>query len=215
MERPARAVTARERHAGRVRGPLCHSCESRNPVFSPLPWWESTAGPEAMPKARPGERAECHSRASGNPGFFAPAPCVIESRNPGKQQLDCHFRGNGTQRPALYKRPRLLPAPSVSFLRPLCHSCESRNPVFSPLPWWESTAGPLAPPGERAECHSCPPCHSCAPCVIPAEAGIQSPSYHRGKGQWLHSANMLSTFSGIQRFLQEGAIVRDSCSRFS
>jgi len=34
-----------------------------------------------------------------------------------KGELDSHFRGDDIQRPALYKRLRVLPAPYVSFLR--------------------------------------------------------------------------------------------------
>ena len=43
--RPVRAATARERHAGRLRGPLCHSCVSGSPGFFAPP-------PVSLPRKR-------------------------------------------------------------------------------------------------------------------------------------------------------------------
>jgi len=84
------------RRPGRVRGPLCHSCTSRNPgFFGCAPW--------------------CHPCESRDPGFFAPPPVSFLRKQEPTQCPSC-----ASSSPARLSPPRERPACFADRLRGRC-----------------------------------------------------------------------------------------------
>jgi len=72
---------------------------------SPLAGEAGLAG--GQPKTRRGERPPYHSRASGNPGFFAPAPVsFLRKQESRKKILDSRVSGNDIQGAPGFPRKR-------------------------------------------------------------------------------------------------------------
>jgi len=89
----------------------------------------------------------CHSRESGNPGFFAPGPCVVPAKAGTQYASPLCGRGRRGQR---HRR----------VMGPMCHSRESGNPgFFAPGPCvvpakaGTQYASPLCGRGRRGQRH--------------------------------------------------------------